>query len=210
MDGQTINCLLGDDHEALRKGVAALLESEDDIRVIGQAASGPETLALVERRRPDVLIVDLRMPGMDGVEICRRVKEMDVGTTVVVYSAFDELEALDRALEAGAHGYVLKSAPPRELIRAVHMVCEGRRYIDPALAGNLIDHREATPASTLSAREAEVLQLLSDGLTTDAVGKELFLSPTTVRSYAENAMRKLEARNRVHAVAQALRMGLLS
>jgi DNA-binding NarL/FixJ family response regulator len=210
MDGQTINCLLGDDHEALRKGVAALLESEDGIRVIGQAASGSETLALAERRRPDVLIVDLRMPGMDGVEICRRVTAMDIGTAVVVYSAFDELEALDGALEAGAHGYVLKSAPPRELVRAVRMVCEGHRYIDPALAGNLIEHRGATPASMLSAREAEVLQLLSDGLTTDAVGKELFLSPATVRSYAENAMHKLEARNRVHAVAQALRRGLVS
>jgi DNA-binding NarL/FixJ family response regulator len=113
------------------------------------------------------------------------------------------------ALEAGAQGFVLKSGPPRELVRAVRMVSDGHAYVDPALASDLLKRRGSATAA-LSAREAEVLQLLANGLTTDAVGKQLYLSPTTVRSYGENAMRKLEARNRVHAVAQGLRLGLLS
>jgi DNA-binding NarL/FixJ family response regulator len=210
MNASAITCLLGDDHEALRKGVVSLLEAEQDIRVIGQASDGPEALALVERRRPDVTIVDLRMPGMDGVELCRQVAGDDPLTSVVIYTAFDELEALDMALAAGAQGYVLKSGPPRELIRAVRMVHEGHAYIDPALANGLLERRLSAGTSLLSTREGEVLQLLADGLTTDAVGKQLYLSPTTVRSYAENAMHKLEARNRVHAVATAIRMGLVS
>jgi DNA-binding NarL/FixJ family response regulator len=210
MSTQSITCLVGDDHEALRKGVVSLLEVEQDIRVVGQAGDGPEALALVERRRPDVMIVDLRMPGMDGVELCRQVSSTEVDTSVVIYTAFDELEALDMALDAGAQGYVLKSGPPGELVRAVRMVHQGHAYIDPSLAPGLLEHRLGASTNLLSTRETEVLQLLANGLTTDAVGKQLFLSPTTVRSYTENAMHKLEARNRVHAVATALRMGLVS
>lgn len=209
MQGSSISCLVGDDHEALRKGLVTLLEAEQDIRVIGQAGSGPEALALVERRRPDVTVIDLRMPGMDGVELCRRVRDTQLGTAVVVYTAFDELEALSMALDAGAHGYVLKSGPPGELVRAVRMVHSGQAYIDPALAGGLLEHRLAA-GSLLSGRETEVLQLLADGLTTEAVGRRLFLSASTVRSYAENAMHKLEATNRVQAVAKALRLGLVT
>ena len=210
MTADNITCLVGDDHEALRRGLVALLDAEDDISVIGQAGDGPKTLALLERRRPNVTIVDLRMPGMDGVEFCRQVSEADLGTSVVIYTAFDELEALDMALDAGASGYVLKSGPPAELLRAVRMVHSGHDYIDPALAGGLLARRVAAGNSLLSGRENEVLQLLADGLTTEGVGRELYLSPTTVRSYVENAMHKLEARNRVHAVAQALRLGLVS
>lgn len=204
----TITCLVGDDHEALRKGVIAFLETERGISVVGQAANGPEALALTQRRRPDVLIVDVRMPAMDGIDLCRRIVEHDLPTAVVVYTAFDELEALEMALEAGASGYVLKSGPPQELLRAVRVVGEGQRYIDPVLSSRLLARRAAE--SPLSGRETEVLQLLADGLTTEAAGRSLFLSPATVRSYTENAMHKLEARNRVEAVAKALRLGLVS
>jgi DNA-binding NarL/FixJ family response regulator len=206
----TITCLVGDDHEALRRGLVALLDAEEDIRVVGQAGSGPETLALVERRAPEVTIVDLRMPDMDGVELCRQMLERRLPTSVVIYTAFDELEALDMALGAGAAGYVLKSGPPGELIRAVRMVSAGNEYVDPALSGGLLARRTALRQSVLSGRETEVLQLLAEGMTTDGVGRELYLSPATVRTYAENAMHKLEASNRVHAVAKALRLGLVA
>lgn len=206
----SITCLVGDDHAALRKGLVTLLESEHDIRVVGQAADGREALALAQRRSPDVTIVDLRMPGMDGVELCREVAAAGLPTAVVIYTAFDEVQALDMALGAGAQGYVLKSGPPGELVRAVRMVNAGHPYIDPALAPALLEHRVGSTTSLLSAREREVLQLLADGLTTEAAGRQLYLSPTTVRSYAENAMHKLEARNRVQAVANALRLGLVS
>lgn len=209
MTASNITCLVGDDHEALRRGLVALLDAEQDISVIGQAGDGPQALAMVERRRPNVTIVDLRMPGMDGVEFCRQVSDSSYGTSVVIYTAFDELEALDSALNAGASGYVLKSGPPAELLRAVRMVHAGHDYIDPSLASGLLARRVAAGSSLLSNRETEVLQLLADGLTTEAVGRQLYLSPTTVRSYAENAMHKLEARNRVHAVANALRLGLV-
>jgi DNA-binding NarL/FixJ family response regulator len=206
----TITCLIGDDHAALRRGLVALLDSEPGIRVVGQAGTGPETLALAERRAPEVTIVDLRMPDMDGVELCRQMVERKLPTSVVVYTAFDELEALEMALSAGASGYVLKSGPPGELVRAVRMVSAGHEYIDPMLSGGLLARRAIQHASVLSGRETEVLQLLAEGMTTDAVGRQLFLSPATVRTYAENAMRKLEASNRVHAVAKALRLGLVA
>lgn len=206
---QITTCLVGDDHEALRKGVVGLLDAEEDLRVVGQAGSGTEALALAERRRPDVTIVDLRMPEMDGVEFCREVFGRRLATSVVIYTGFDEIEALDLALAAGAQGYVLKSGPPHELLRAVRMVRQGHQYIDPALAAGLLERRQAHAASLLSSRETEVLQLLANGHTTEAVGRELYLSPATVRSYTENAMRKLDAQNRVEAVAKALRLGLV-
>jgi DNA-binding NarL/FixJ family response regulator len=206
----TITCLVGDDHEALRKGLVGLLDAEEDMRVIGQAGSGPETLSLAERRRPEVTIVDLRMPDMDGVELCREIRGRELETSVVIYTAFAELDALELALGAGASGYVLKSGPPNELIRAVRMVHEGSQYVDPSLAGGLLERRRAGEVRVLSCRETEVLQLLADGKTTEAAGRELYLSPATVRSYVENAMHKLEASNRVAAVAKALRMGLVA
>ena len=209
MQGESITCLVGDDHEALRRGVVSLLEAEQGIRVVGQASSGEETLALADRRRPGVVVIDLRMPDIDGVEICRRVAARSLPARMVVYTAFDELEALDMALNAGASGYVLKTASPQELVRAVRMASTGSQYIDPGLAGRLLARRGPN-GRLLSAREAEVLQLLAEGLTTEAAGERLFLSPATVRTYTENAMHKLEARNRVEAVAKALRMGLVT
>lgn len=206
----TITCLVGDDHEALRKGLVTLLDAEQDIHVVGQAQDGPEMLALVQRRSPDVTIVDLRMPKMDGIEFCRQVTEGKLETAVIIYTAFDELDALDLALAAGAKGYVLKSGPPGELVRAVRMVNDGHPYIDPALAGDLLERRHGANGALLSPREHEVLQLLADGLTTEAAGKRLYLSTSTVRSYTENAMHKLEAANRVEAVAIGFRLGLLT
>jgi DNA-binding NarL/FixJ family response regulator len=205
-----ISCVVGDDHEALRRGLVTLLRDDDGIDVIGQASNGAEALGLVERRRPDVLVVDVRMPEIDGIELCGTLADRGLRTTVVLYTAYDDPETLDAALEAGARGYVLKSSPPQDLLRAIHAVRDGGRYVDATLAATLFARREAPPAGGLSRRELEVLQLLGDGHTTDAAAQRLFLSPATVRSYAENAMRKLEANNRVHAVATALRRGLIS
>jgi two-component system response regulator DesR len=169
----------------------ATLEAEDDLRVIGQARDRPDLLELAERRHPDVTIVD-------SVEYCRAITSRPNPPAVVVWTANAAPEALQSALAAGALGFVVKNGSAHELVRAVRAVHAGRPYIS------------ATTASPLSERECQVLQHLADGLTTEGVGKELFLSPATVRSYAENAMHKLEAHNRVHAVAIALRLGLIS
>jgi DNA-binding NarL/FixJ family response regulator len=208
-DSKKITCLVGDDHEALRRGLVAVLEAEDDINVIGQARDGREVLELAERRRPDVAIVDIAMPGLDGIEVCRDLSARPQPTAVVIYTGSAEPDVLQSALDAGAHGFVLKGGPPQDVVRAVRAAGAGVPYIDATLGAWLLT-RQKESATVLSAREAEVLQMLADGHTTESVGTALFLSPATVRSYAENAMHKLEARNRVHAVAMALRMGLVS
>ena len=200
----TITCVVADDHALLREGLVALLEIEEGVRVSGVARSGSELLDLIAQTRPDVAIVDHGLAGGEPIELAQQ-----VDVPIIVYTGRDEVDRLDDALEAGIRGYVLKSGPPGELVRAVRMVHAGLPFIDPALAGGLLSRRLGKPTSPLSRRETEVLQLLAEGLTTEAAGQKLFLSPTTVRSYAENAMRKLEARNRVHAVAIAVRMGLL-
>jgi DNA-binding NarL/FixJ family response regulator len=202
-----ITCVVGDDHEVLRNGLVAVLEAEGDLRVIGQAGDGRELLELAERRRPDVTIVDLAMRTIDGIECCRQITARADAPAVVVYAGNPEPATLRSALDAGASGFVVKSGPPQDLVRAVRTVHAGLPYVDATL-GIALGRRPSR--ALLSEREAEVLQHLAHGLTTDSVGKELFLSPATVRSYAENAMRKLEAHNRVHAVAIALRLGLIS
>jgi DNA-binding NarL/FixJ family response regulator len=208
LDTNEITCVVGDDHEALRTGLVAMLESEEDLRVIGQARDGHELLALAERRRPDVTIVDVGMPRLDGIECCRRLTAGPGAPAVVLYTGSAEPDVLKSALDAGASGFVVKSGPPQDLVRAIRTVHAGLPYIDGRLGASLLAGR--TPATPLSDRESEVLQHLAHGLTTDRVGRELFLSPATVRSYAENAMHKLGAHNRVHAVAIALRLGLIS
>jgi two-component system, NarL family, response regulator DesR len=208
MSTEQITCIVGDDHQALRAGLVTLLDAEDDLRVIGQAGDGRELLALAERRRPDVTIVDIGMPSVDGIECCRRLTAHPDGPAVVLYTGNAEPNTLQSALDAGARGFVVKTGPPQDLVRAVRTVHAGLPYVDGRLGASLLAGR--TPATPLSERESQVLQHLAHGLTTERVGKELFLSPATVRSYAENAMHKLGAHNRVHAVAIALRLGLIS
>ena len=207
-DNQQITCLVGDDHEALRAGLIATLEAEDDLRVIGQARDGRELLELAERRRPDVTIADLTMPTLDGIEFCRRVNERPHPPAVLLYTGHADPAVLHAALDAGARGFVVKSGPMQDIVRAIRAVHAGLPYVDAMLGASLFERNGAPPA-LLSDRETEVLQHLADGMTTDAVGRTLYLSPATVRSYTENAMRKLEAHNRVHAVAIALRDGLI-
>jgi DNA-binding NarL/FixJ family response regulator len=208
MNGHEITCLIGDDHEALRSGLATLLDAEEDLRVVGQARNGRELLDLAERRRPDVTIADLGMPKIDGIAFCREITSRPNPPAVVLYTGNAEPEVLQSALDAGARGFVVKSGPTKDLVRAIRTVHAGLPYVDAILGASLVSRRPAGPV--LSDRETEVLQHLADGLTTDAVGKALFLSPATVRSYAENAMHKLGASNRVHAVTTALRLGLIS
>jgi DNA-binding NarL/FixJ family response regulator len=200
----TIRCVVADDHALLRDGLVALLGDQDDVVVSGTASTGAELRDLIAALRPDVVIVDHELFGADPTDLAAETE-----APVIVYTGRDDVDRLDAALEAGVRGYVLKSGPPGELVRAIRMVAAGLPFIDPAMAGGLLTRRAGPAATPLSRRETEVLRLLAEGFTTEAAGQKLFLSPTTVRSYAENAMRKLEARNRVHAVAIAVRMGIL-
>ena len=206
----TLRCVVCDDHEALRLGVVRTLEEAEGLEVVGQADDGDTAIAMITRRRPAVAVVDLFMPGPDGIEVARAVAEAGVRTAVLIYSASDETSLVKAALAVGAAGYVLKRGPVHEITRAVRAVARGERYVDPTLVGALLDEQAAAAVPLLSRREAEVLQLLADGLTTQAVAAGLFLAPTTVRSYIENAMQKLGTHSRTGAVAAAMRDGIIS
>lgn len=209
MSIEPVRCLVADDHEAMRDGLSAILAAHEGFEVVAQASDGMEALRLTERRRPHVAVLDVRMPGKDGIEYCRELRDSGSTTEVVLYTAHADRELLEAGLEVGARGFVLKSAPAEDLVRAVRTAAEGRPFIDVSLTEALLERRATEQPSLLSAREQEVLQLLANGRTTDRAAKEIFLSPATVRSYVENAMQKLGAANRVHAVAEALRLGLV-
>jgi DNA-binding NarL/FixJ family response regulator len=204
-----ITCLIADDHALMRQAVAAYLRAETGIELLGAASDGQGLLELVERRSPDVVIADAHMPRLDGIGVCREVAASFPEVRVILYTGDEEVELLETALEAGASGFVVKSGPPAELLRAMRVAMEGRVYIDSSLVGLLLERRSERTRNPFSGRELEVLGLLAEGHTTDEVARRLFLSPATVRSYAESAMHKLDARNRPHLVAKSLRMGLL-
>lgn len=205
-----ITVLVGDDHPLLRKALSEVLRAEGDIQIAGEAQDGEQVLALAERRRPDAVVIDAHMPGLGGIEVCRRLATDAPAVTVVIYTGDDDLGLLEEALEAGARGYVLKTGRPRDVAQALRMACAGGVYIDPALGGALLHRRFVRSEQVLSKREHEVLALLADGCTTEEAAQTLFLSPATVRTYAEKAMHKLEARNRPHLVAKSIRLGLLA
>jgi DNA-binding NarL/FixJ family response regulator len=206
----SLKVVVGDDHPLLRKALSAVLNDEEDIEVAGEARDGEEVLALVARRMPDAVVVDAHMPRLGGLEVCRRLAVEAPGVSVVVYTGDDDLDLLEEALEAGVGGFVLKTGRPHDVAHALRMARTGQVYIDAALAGPLLHRRFVRPEQLLSKREHEVLRLLADGCTTEEAAATLFLSPATVRTYAEKAMHKLEARNRPHLVAKSIRLGLLS
>ena len=203
-----IRCLIGDDHEALRRGLADLLRREDDIDVVGDAGSADQILRLVESRRPDVVIVDVEMPDHSGIEFCDTLRSRGLDTATILYTAFEDPDLVEAGFAAGARGFLLKSSPPQTVAHAVRLVHTGQQYIDASLAPLVLQRRSENRA-LLSPRETDVLRLLAVGKTTDEAASALFLSPATVRSYVEGAMSKLGASNRVHAVAEALRLGLI-
>lgn len=208
--GASTRCVIGDDHVAVRGGVIMLLERQEHMEVVGEAEDGEALLVLLERERPDVAVVDLQMPGVDGIGVCREVAARGLPTAIVLYTAFSEARRVEEALDAGARGFVLKASPPQDLLRAIAAARAGQVYVDSSLGADLLLlRRGAQERDRLTARERDVLQLLARGMTTDAAARELDISPTTVRSYADNAMQKLGSRNRTEAVAKALRLAII-
>jgi DNA-binding NarL/FixJ family response regulator len=201
-------CLVADDHPAMAAAVANLLE-DSGFEVIGPVSDGPRAVALVEQARPDVALVDYRMPRLGGAELVARLREAAPETPILVYTA-DAGEALVRdALTAGAAGVVLKEAPLTDLVRAVEAVACGRSYVDPALASVALLVR-GTDRSALTERELDVLRLLAEGLRHEEIGRRLSISSETVRTHARKATARLGAGTRTQAVATALRRGLIS
>ncbi len=201
--------VIADDHPAMLSAVAETL-ARSGFDVIGQAADGQQALALIEETKPQIALVDVRMPRMSGIEVAMRAAAASPATAVVVYTAFGDRALLSEALDVGARGFVLKEAPLVVLVRAVERVAAGEAYVDPVLAGALVSGYVTDRAPTLTQREREVLRHLADGLSNEEAGKALHISPETVRTHIRKAMKKLEADTRTQAVAIALRQSIIS
>jgi len=200
-----ITCLIADDHEVVREGLRLALSRSPRIRVIGEATDGASAVALTERRRPDVVIMDLRMPDMDGLEATEQVLAKAPSTGVLIFTAYGERSLLQRGLESGARGYILKEAPHETLLRAIEKVAAGETFVDPGLMAEFV----AGQADILTPREREILQLLADGMSNADVAAKLFISQETVKSHVRHILAKLEADTRTQAVAIALREAMI-
>jgi DNA-binding NarL/FixJ family response regulator len=202
-----ITCLIVDDHEVVREGLRLSLSRAQNIRIVGEAPDGETAVALAERRRPDVVIMDIRMPGMDGLEATKQLSQKAPEIAVLIFTAYSERSLLGRGLESGAKGYILKEAPHGTLLRAIEKVAAGEGYIDPALMPAFLPGRDRD--DMLTAREREILQLLADGMSNSDVAAKLFISQETVKSHVRHILTKLEADTRTQAVAIALREAII-
>ena len=202
-----ITCLIADDHEVVREGLRLALSRSPRIRVIGEASDGKSAVTLTERRRPDVVIMDLRMPDMDGLEATEQILSKTPDTAVLIFTAYGERSLMQRGLETGARGYILKETPHETLIRAVEKVAGGDTFVDPALMAEFIAGRGQM--EVLTPREREILQLLADGMSNVDVAAKLYISQETVKSHVRHILAKLEADTRTQAVAIALREAMI-
>jgi DNA-binding NarL/FixJ family response regulator len=201
-----ITCLIVDDHEVVREGLRLSLSRAPNIRVIGEASDGKSAVALAERRRPDVVIMDVRMPEMDGLEATKLLGQRNPDIPVLIFTAYSERSLLSRGLDSGAKGYILKEAPHQTLVRAIEKVSSGEVYVDPALMPAFLPGKGD---DMLTVREREILQLLADGMSNADVAAKLFISQETVKSHVRHILTKLEADTRTHAVAIALREAII-
>ena len=214
-----IRVLIADDHALLRDGLRAILDAQDDLEVVAEASDGEETLSQVSKLQPDLVIMDIRMPRLDGIEATRRlVARGEHAPRVLVLTTFDLDEYVFEALEAGAGGFMLKDAPPAQLADAVRTVARGDALLAPAVTRRLIERyvRRRSADTSLAARfqqlterELEVLQLLTRGLSNAEIGAQLFLSAATVKTHVTRLLAKLHVRDRVQAVVLAYEAGIV-
>jgi DNA-binding NarL/FixJ family response regulator len=183
---------------------------ESGIEVVGRAVDGEEALAHIERLRPDIALVDVRMPRLGGIELTRRARSSTPGTAVLLYTGYGDRALLSEGLDAGVAGFVLKEAPIDDLLRAIRAVAAGGTYVAPVLAGTLAGSPTGAKRPELTVRERDILRLLADGLSNEEIGNALFISPETVRTHVRKAMAKLGADTRTQAVARALRDQLIA
>jgi DNA-binding NarL/FixJ family response regulator len=201
--------VLIEDHQALREGLELLLGREG-CEVVGTAGTAGEGLELILRLEPDVSLIDIRLGDESGIDLTRQLLETDADRRVVLYTGSSDVELLVSGLDSGARGYALKEGTPNELTGALDTVARGGTYVDPRLRPKLLSRDTTQRMPSLSKREREIMDLLAQGLTGEDVAERLVLSSETVKTHIRNAMSKLEAHTRVHAVAIALREGFIS
>jgi DNA-binding NarL/FixJ family response regulator len=203
---EVIRLIVVEDHEAMRHGLELLLGRQGCV-LVGSAGRAEEAWDLIRERRPDVAVIDVNLPDESGVELARRLLAEDPELGVLLYTGAEDRKTVNEAVDSGARGFAVKAGPPGELIGAIRTIARGGTYIDPRLKTLLTARPAAERTNILSAREREVLDLLAKGMTGDDAAVQLFLSPLTVRTHVRNAMRKLEAHTRVHAITLALQQG---
>jgi DNA-binding NarL/FixJ family response regulator len=204
-----IRLLVVDDHPVVRAGMVAVLGEEPDLDVVGEAANGAEALALVPRLTPDVVLMDLRMPVMDGAEATARLVAQPDAPQVLVLTTYDTDADIVRAVEAGARGYLLKDAPTPVLTDAIRRAARGETVLAPPVAARLADRLRAPSVPDLTGREVEVLGLVARGLSNADIGRELFIGEATVKTHLIRAFAKLGVTDRTAAVTEAHRRGLI-
>lgn len=204
-----LRIVLIEDHVALREGLELLLGREG-CEVVGTAGCAAEGRRLVEELAPDVALVDIRLGDDDGIELTRCLLDADPERRIVLYTGSSEEDLLFDGLDSGAQGYALKDGSPSELVGALALVAAGGSYVDPRLRSALLSRRSTERTPSLSGREREILDMLAQGLTGEQVAEHLVLSAETVKTHIRNAMSKLEAHTRVHAIAIALRHGFIT
>jgi DNA-binding NarL/FixJ family response regulator len=204
-----LTVLIADDHPVVREGLRGMLAAEPGVTVIGEAGSGDEAVAMTRRHRPDVVLMDLRMPSGDGVQATVGVLAVAPETRVVVLTTYESDADIVRAVEVGATGYLLKDTPRVDLISAIRAAARGETVLGPTVAGRLISHLRRPAAEPLSARETEVLSLVARGRTNADIGRELYISEATVKTHLLRAFGRLAVSDRTAAVTTAIEPGML-
>ena len=211
MGVSTIKVFLLDDHEVVRRGLRELLESTGDIEVVGESGLAAEATARIPALRPDVAILDGRLPDGSGIDVCRDIRSVDPSINALILTSYDDDEALFAAILAGASGYVLKQINGHDLIDTVHRVAAGQSLIDPALTARVLDRvRNGAPSqpelADLTEREREILGLIAEGMTNRQIGERLFLAEKTVKNYVSSLLAKLGLERRTQAAVLAARL----
>ena len=211
----TIRIVIADDHAVFREGLRAVLGSEPDMEVVGEASTGKEVINQAANLRPDVILMDIQMPQINGIEATRRILGANPDVGVVVLTMFEDDDSVFSAMRAGARGYVLKGAPPSEILKVLRAVAGGEAYFGPEIARRLMDFfspsKPTSPTEAfpeLTAREMEILDLIAQGHTNAKIAARLYVSPNTVRNHISHIFAKLQVADRAHAIVRAREAGL--
>ena len=210
-----VTVIIADDHPIVRQGLATVVNQEEDLKVVGQAGDGFEAVSLATKLGPDIVLMDLQMPGMDGVEAIKKIKEEAPDIGIIILTTFDTDEYIFRGIEAGAQGYLLKDSPPEEVLEAIRAVHRGESVVEPRVATKLLQRfsqlsrSPAVEAGGLSEREIEVLQLAAEGAGNKAIAARLVIGESTVKTHLIHIFNKLGVKDRTEAVTQAARRGII-
>ena len=214
---ESISVVVAEDHEIVRKGIVALLEQEPDVKVVGEAKDGQEAVDLVEDCQPDVVVMDLSMPNLNGIEATRRIKKSVPATEVLALSIYDDEQYVHRVFDAGASGYLVKDTAVSVLVTAIKEVSRGNGYLSPTISKRVLDmfkspkrRGESNKAEVLSTRENEVLQLIAEGYTNKEIAEILCRAPKTIGNHRSNIMRKLEIHDVAGLTRYAIKHGIVS